>query len=150
MNAMSREWAFSMAFSLFLMLVFGMGLVWLNIERVDMAYEITRLQGEIDQATALTAKLEVERDTLITPGRLRELAAQFGLGPAKAGQIRWMTESGEAIQETGAQVAVPDKAAGQKAVSAQTDATSRTGGKTAKAAAKSRSGAENPQVSAAD
>jgi hypothetical protein len=100
MSAMSREWAFSMAFSLFLMLVFGMGLVWLNIERVDMAYEITRLQGEIDQATALAAKLEVERDTLITPGRLRELAVQFGLGPAKSGQIRWIGDNGEALGES--------------------------------------------------
>jgi hypothetical protein len=97
---MSREWAFSMAFSLLLMLVFGMGLVWLNIERVDMAYEITRLQGEIDQSTALSAKLEVERDTLITPGRLRELAVQFGLGPAKSGQIRWVGENGETLGET--------------------------------------------------
>jgi len=100
MSSMSREWAFSMAFSLLLMLVFGMGLVWLNIERVDMAYEITRLQGDIDQATALSAKLEVERDTLITPGRLRELAVQFGLGPAKSGQIRWVGENGETIGET--------------------------------------------------
>lgn len=100
MSSMSREWAFSMAFSLLLMLVFGMGLVWLNIERVDMAYEITRLQGEIDQSTALSAKLEVERDTLITPGRLRELAVQFGLGPAKSGQIRWVGENGETIGDT--------------------------------------------------
>jgi hypothetical protein len=118
MSAMSREWAFSMAFSLFLMLVFGMGLVWLNIERVDMAYEITRLQHDIDQSTALSAKLEVERDTLVTPGRLRELAVQFGLGPAKSGQIRWLGENGESMGESRAPEAVPARAVAAEAAPA--------------------------------
>ncbi len=142
MNAMSREWAFSMAFSLFLMLVFGMGLVWLNIERVDMAYEITRLQGEIDQATALTAKFEVERDTLVTPGRLRELAAQFGLGPARPGQIRWMTEAGEAVQEVRVSEAAQAKSGGVEAA-APAAAKPR---KAAKTPAKAPKSVEDPGV----
>lgn len=138
MSAMSREWAFSMAFSLFLMLVFGMGLVWLNIERVDMAYEITRLQGEIDQATALAAKLEVERDTLITPGRLRELAVQFGLGPAKSGQIRWIGENGEALGESRRTQDVQVQAATPEAhkVGSGKDKAGRTTGKAPSQAAK--------------
>jgi hypothetical protein len=123
------------------MLVFGMGLVWLNIERVDMAYEITRLQGEIDQTTALAAKLEVERDTLITPGpvagtrrAVRTRSCQGRTDPVDD-RIR------ETLQRTGTQAAVPEKAGGQKAVSAQTDATPRRGDKAAKAPAKSRNGA---------
>jgi cell division protein FtsL len=88
MGTLSREWAISMAFSLVLLLVFGLGLVWLNIERVDLAYELNKMQRQIDEVESLAAKLEVERNTLITPSRLREVARDYGLGPARPGQIR--------------------------------------------------------------
>lgn len=95
MNTLSKEWALSVAFSLFLMLVFGLGLVWLNIERVDLAYDLNQIQRNIGETEALVAKLEVERNTLITPQRLRALAAHYGLGPARAGQIRRISDSGD-------------------------------------------------------
>ena len=95
MSALSKEWAVSMAFSLILMLVFGLGLVWLNIEKVDLAYDFNTMQKQIDEKETLIAKLEVERNTLITPGRLREVARQYGLGPAKPGQIRRVSATGE-------------------------------------------------------
>jgi cell division protein FtsL len=95
MGAVSKEWAISMACSIVLLLVFGLGLVWLNIERVDLAYELNKLQRKIDEGETLTAKLEVERNTLITPARLREVARDYGLGPARPGQIRRVNASGE-------------------------------------------------------
>lgn len=95
MGALSREWAISMAFSLVLLLAFGLGLVWLNIERVDLAYELNRMQRKIDEVETLAAKLEVERNTLITPARLREVARDYGLGPARPGQIRRVSATGE-------------------------------------------------------
>lgn len=95
MGALSREWAISMAFSLVLLLAFGLGLVWLNIERVDLAYELNKMQRKIDEVEALSAKLEVERNTLITPARLREVARDYGLGPARPGQIRRVSATGE-------------------------------------------------------
>jgi len=95
MQTLSKEWAISMAFSIALLLVFGLGLVWLNIERVDLAYELNKMQGQIDEVEALTAKLEVERNTLITPARLREVSREYGLGPARPGQIRRVSGSGE-------------------------------------------------------
>ena len=95
MNVLSREWAISMAFSLALLLIFGLGLVWLNIERVDLAYELNKIQHEIDNVETLTAKLEVERNTLITPSRLREMATQYDLGPARPGQIRRVSPAGQ-------------------------------------------------------
>ncbi len=95
MSVLSKEWAVSMAFSIALLLVFGLGLVWLNIERVDMAYELNRVQRQIDELEALTAKLEVERNTLITPPRLREMARHYTLAPARPGQIRRVSPSGE-------------------------------------------------------
>ena len=84
-----------MAFSLALLLVFGLGLVWVNIERVDLAYELNKIQRQIDERESLTAKLEVERNTLVTPSRLRELAKEHGLGPARPGQIRRVAANGE-------------------------------------------------------
>jgi len=95
MGTLSKEWAISMAFSIALLLVFGLGLVWLNIERVDMAYELNKMQRQIDDMEALSAKLEVERNTLITPARLREMAKDCGLGPARPGQIRRVAANGE-------------------------------------------------------
>ncbi|OLN25833.1 Cell division protein FtsL [Desulfovibrio sp. DV] len=95
MGTLSKEWAISMAFSLALLLIFGLGLVWVNIERVDLAYELNKIQHQIDEREVLSAKLEVERNTLITPSRLRELAKERGLGPARPGQIRRVAASGE-------------------------------------------------------
>ena len=95
MGTLSKEWAISMAFSIALLLVFGLGLVWLNIERVDMAYELNKIQRQIDEMETLSAKLEVERNTLITPSRLREMAKDCGLGSARPGQIRRVAASGE-------------------------------------------------------
>lgn len=95
MGTLSKEWAISMAFSLALLLAFGLGLVWVNIERVDLAYELNKIQRQIDEMETLSAKLEVERNTLVTPARLRELAKERGLGPARPGQIRRVAASGE-------------------------------------------------------
>ena len=95
MGTLSKEWAISMAFSLALLLVFGLGLVWVNIERVDLAYELNKIQRQIDEMETLSAKLEVERNTLVTPARLRELAKEHGLGPARPGQIRRVAVNGE-------------------------------------------------------
>lgn len=48
MKGMTKEWALSLAFSLACLLALGLALTWVNIERVDMAYELRRLQTEID------------------------------------------------------------------------------------------------------
>ena len=116
MGTLSKEWAISMAFSIALLLVFGLGLVWLNIERVDMAYELNKIQRQIDDVETLTAKLEVERNTLITPSRLREMAKDCGLGPAKPGQIRRVAANGEVEASPMASLAAePAKGAGKAA-----------------------------------
>ncbi len=113
MGTLSREWAISMAFSLVLLLVFGLGLVWLNIERVDLAYELNKMQRQIDEVESLAAKLEVERNTLITPARLREVARDYGLGPARPGQIRRVSANGE-IETSPLVAAAEDARPGQK------------------------------------
>jgi hypothetical protein len=67
-------------------------MVWLNVERVDMAYGLKKLQVELDSKQSHASKLEAERDNLLSPYRLRELAEGLGLGPARPGQIRRLEE----------------------------------------------------------
>ena len=69
-------------------LILGLVSVWLNIERVDKAYDLRRMEKRLDEQEALAAKLEVERNNLLSPIRLRELAQKYGFGPASQGQIR--------------------------------------------------------------
>lgn len=66
----------------------GLALVWLNIGRVNQAYALKTLEAELADKSDLVAKLEVERDNLIAPRRLREEAEKLGLAPARPGQIR--------------------------------------------------------------
>ncbi|CCO22494.1 hypothetical protein [Maridesulfovibrio hydrothermalis] len=69
-------------------LILGLVSVWLNIERVDKAYDLRSMETRLDQQEALAAKLEVEKNNLLSPIRLRELAKKYGFGPASQGQIR--------------------------------------------------------------
>ncbi|SHN59311.1 hypothetical protein [Desulfovibrio litoralis] len=78
----------SVAFSL----VLGLSLVWFNIERMDMAYDLKKLQGEVDKRISLTAKLEIERDRLTAPNILFSKAGEFKMYPAKLNQIRHISQ----------------------------------------------------------
>lgn len=95
MKGVTKEWALTLAFCVLTLLALGLSLTWVNIERVDMAYELKRLQTEIDAQEALISKLEVERNTLLTPERLRVLATQYGLTQARPGQIRRLSLAGD-------------------------------------------------------
>ncbi len=75
-----------------LFLVLGLSQVWLNIERVDLAYKVSVLESRLTAQRELADKLEVERNNLSSPQRLRALARDFGLGQAKAGQVRRITQ----------------------------------------------------------
>jgi cell division protein FtsL len=67
---------------------FRLASVWLNIERTDLAYGIEQAENDIEKISKHVAKLEVERDNLLSPFQLKELALKHGLGPAEPGQIR--------------------------------------------------------------
>lgn len=69
-------------------LVLGLMVVWVNIERLDLAYELKHLQTELERKTDLQAKLEVERMNLLSSSRLRTLAEESDLQQARPGQIR--------------------------------------------------------------
>lgn len=91
-NDTGRGQAMILASVLSISLLVGLALllIWLNIERTKLAYDARALQGEVEHARELSAKLGVEREHLLSPGRLESKAEQLGLRPAKPGQIRRM------------------------------------------------------------
>ncbi len=84
-------WILGFCLNIVCALALSLLVVWLNIEQVDMAYKLKRMQTEINKATSLSAKLEVERDNLISPYRLSKKAEEMGMQPANSGQQRKIT-----------------------------------------------------------
>ena len=74
-----------------IILLLSLSSVWLNIERMDLAYDLNKMEKDLASRTALASKLELERNNLISPYRLKRLAATYGLGPVGPGQMRLMT-----------------------------------------------------------
>lgn len=71
----------------------GLGAVWLNIERMDMAYDLRKMEKSLNQKEALAVKLSVERNNLVSPYQLKRLAGKLDLGVAAPGQIRRITDT---------------------------------------------------------
>ncbi|WFS61982.1 hypothetical protein LF599_15125 [Pseudodesulfovibrio thermohalotolerans] len=69
-------------------LFLGLGAVWLNIERMDLAYDLRKMEQSLGRKEDLAAKLTVERNNLVSPYRLKKLAGRLGLEVAAPGQIR--------------------------------------------------------------
>ncbi len=69
-------------------------LVWVNIERMDTSYFINSLQIDIREKHAHKAKLEVEREYLLSPHELGIKAEELGLKQPRVGQIRWRDDIG--------------------------------------------------------
>ncbi|HWR02971.1 MAG TPA: hypothetical protein VN419_03030 [Humidesulfovibrio sp.] len=86
-----KGWVAAFFFSIAGALVLGLSSVWLNIERMDLAYDLNKLEKELANRTALVSKLELERNNLISPYRLKRLASMYGLVPVGPGQMRLMT-----------------------------------------------------------
>lgn len=84
----SGGWMLSLLLSLMLSMIMGLALVWLSIDRNDTAYSVHKLQVNIDETKAHIAKLEVERDSLLSPYVLGKKAEQLGMGMADPGQVR--------------------------------------------------------------
>ncbi|MBQ4567251.1 MAG: hypothetical protein IJA79_03880 [Desulfovibrio sp.] len=85
-----RGWLLVLALGLLSCMVMGLVLVWSGIERTDTTYFINIAQNELRERQALTAKLEVERERLLSPYELRRRAEEAGMREPKPGQIRRM------------------------------------------------------------
>jgi cell division protein FtsL len=75
-----------------LTIVLGLALVWVNIERVDLAYELKTLERELQEKQDQHSKLQVERHFLLAPASLRARAETAGLRPPNRDQIRTLQE----------------------------------------------------------
>ncbi len=63
-------------------------LVWINTERIELAYDVKKEQQVLFEKQALAAKLEVEKNNLLAPYRLEQLAKKFDLKASQPDQIR--------------------------------------------------------------
>lgn len=75
-----------------LTIMLGLALVWVNIERVDLAYELKTLERELQDKQEQHSKLQVERHYLLAPATLRARAEAAGLRPPRRDQIRTLQE----------------------------------------------------------
>ena len=85
-----RGWLLGMVLGILSLMVMGLVLVWTNIERMDTTFFINRAQSEIRERREHLAKLEVEKERLLSPYELRRKATEYGLHAPKTGQIRQM------------------------------------------------------------
>lgn len=88
----STGWLLALILSVLSSLILGLSLVWLSIEKTDMAYSIRQLYAQSEDHASLRAKLEVERDRLLSPYELGRVAIRLGMREARAGQIRRIQE----------------------------------------------------------
>ncbi len=70
-------------------LIMTLVLVWVNIERTDTSYFMTTLQVDVREKQSHKAKLEVEREYLLSPRELGRRAKGLGLYQPEPGQVRW-------------------------------------------------------------
>ncbi len=83
-----KKRALVLVFSFLVATFLGLARVWVNVERVDLAYELEKLQGELEKNRDLRSKLIVERDNLLSSCNLRNTAQEEGLNEPSPDQIR--------------------------------------------------------------
>ena len=86
-----RGWLLPLALLVLIAVVSSLTLVWLSIERMDLTYFLNIQQSELREKEGLSAKLEVERERLLSPYELRQKAEQLGMKEPRPGQIRCMS-----------------------------------------------------------
>ena len=85
-----KSWLLILTLEIIIIPVCGLVLVWSGIERTDTTYFINIAQNEVRERQTLRAKLEVERERLISPYLLRQRAEEFGMHEPATGQVRRM------------------------------------------------------------
>lgn len=86
----TKSWLLLLALGLLTCMTMCLILVWSNIERIDTTYFINIAQNKLQERKALRAKLEVERERLLSPYELRRKAEEIGMKEPKPGQVRRM------------------------------------------------------------
>ena len=89
----SSGWLLMIVLGILSFVIMSLVLVWINIERMDTNYFINAMQIDIRERKALKAKLEVEREHLLSPYELGCKAEAFGMHAPHRGQIRRMQDN---------------------------------------------------------
>ena len=84
----SSGWFLMLIISLLFTMTLGVGMVWVSIDRSDLAFHISQSQRDLASRIALHHKLEIERDRLLALGDLRHKAERMGMTAAQPWQIR--------------------------------------------------------------
>ena len=69
-------------------IIMGMTVTWINVGSRSIASDIHKMQCQTEAARVHIAKLEVERDSLLSPYILGKTAERLGMSMADPGQIR--------------------------------------------------------------
>ena len=81
-------WLLLLMISLLFSFSTGLFLIWMSIDRTELAYNILKTQNELDSGKGHIVKLEVEKDSLLSPYELDKKAQELGLRIADPGQVR--------------------------------------------------------------
>ena len=82
-----------MGLSVFITLCLCLGTVWINVERANIGYKLKEMKAALGKLETHSAKLEVERDNLVSPYRLSGEAEKMGMRLAAPGQLRYLEDS---------------------------------------------------------
>ena len=89
----SGGWFLFTLMALMFSIIMGMAVTWINVGSRSIATDIHKMQCQTEAARTHIAKLEVERDSLLSPYILGKTAERLGMGIADPGQIRRIEES---------------------------------------------------------
>lgn len=84
----SGGWFLFLLMALMFLIMMGMAVTWITIGSNNIAANIHKMQCQTEAARIHVAKLEVERDSLLSPYVLGKTAERLGLSMADPGQIR--------------------------------------------------------------
>ena len=87
-NMHTSVWLLMFIVSLLFSFSAGLFLIWMSIDRTNLAYHIHKVQQDLDNGQGHIVKLEVERDSLLSPYELDKKAQKLGLRIADPGQVR--------------------------------------------------------------
>ena len=84
----STGWLVFIVLGVLSSLMMGLVMVWSNIERMDVTYFINQQQTSIRERQEHKAKLETEREFLLSPNELGRRSAALGMRQPNPGQVR--------------------------------------------------------------
>lgn len=87
-GAHANVWLVFLIVSLLFSFSIGLFLIWMSIDRNSLAHNIHKLQQELSSSEGHIVKLEVERDSYLSPYILDKKAKEIGLNIADPGQVR--------------------------------------------------------------